>query len=532
MSTQQQTDTPTRRARTTNGAGSSSPSGDHSTGTGSTTSVLVRQWRRYRDTPTRFVRVGRRSVAELLDTCTGDGRQRLYLVGDRPGGTAEGFRGWAWGELPPGWSPDGHYLESPMLPVLRWRHTDGRTVVAHRAAAWFGEGDYSPAEAAAALRTLLDCIRVLWRDEQGDIVLLDTPATFGRDLLLRALPEGDRYPTLPAEVQQLIRATSGQGRWELRERTGTLPALHGWDMRLAYAGMAWGLGGGGVIRDTRPDVDLYARGRYRVQVTVPHGWDHVGLVGLPDDRGRWEWPAEPGRVFETWVDGAELAMVERHGWHWRCLERIVLRDSDARPLDTWRDHLVTLRLALTDDARVRAEARGRAGARAAALERARRGGTARAQQLARDAVRAVVLHTFGALHGRTSPVTRWAPSVPAELEPAERASLRREAGGWAWREHRDAAWSELSRPEWSSAVWARTRARLLDWPSRRTGVLHTDPGTFVAMRQDAAYWTAPPGWDEPDPWEVGALRPTVQLAGPLDAPASHRELLALTGGEA
>ena len=475
--------------------------------------VTRRVWRRYAPRPTRFV-ASSWTLAELLDSCREQGRQRIYLVGERPGGgTYDGLLGWLLdAPLPPAWRAGAHYLGDAMLPVLRFEHVAGAKVEVLRVATWLGDGDYSCADAADALRLTLELLR--WQWKSGDVELLGTPATTGRDLWLRTIPDDVGWPVLSPELQQLVRSTSGQGRWEHRadQHGDTIAGLHGYDMRFSYAGLVDEIGGPLVAHDDRPCFEPYQRGRYRVSVTVPDGWDHVGLLGIPNRRGiGWEWPAEPGRTFETWADGAELHLAADHGWRFDVLERLLFADGD--PLRTWRDRLVRAR-----DEAARREQAGRLDPAAA--------------KLVRDALRSLVLHTIGAFHASGSPVTRTASRADAErmMPPESAPSMTIHGDTVLWQEPQAAVWRELAHPEWSAAVWARCRTRLLSHRPTGTGALHVPPASVLSMRTDALYVTDDPGW--PDPGRVGLLRPTCQLDGPLPTPQTPDALHALARGRA
>lgn len=470
--------------------------------------VTRRVWRRYQPRPTRFVS-STWELDRLLDSCQDTGRQRIYLVGPRPGGGSwDGFLSWLLeADVPASWSPDGHYLGDAMLPVVRFRHVGGARVEILRAATWLGEGDYSCAQAADAMRHTLELLRWQWRSD--DVQLLSTPATTGRDLWLRTIPDGQEWPVLDEQLQRLVRSTSGQGRWQ--HRADQLPdeigGLYGWDMRFSYAGLVDEIGGPLVAHDDRPEWEPYARGRYRVRVTVPTDWSHIGLLGLPDPDGiGWLWPDEPGRTFTTWADGAELLVADRQGWSFDVLERLVFADGD--PLRTWRDKLVRAR-----EEAARQEQTGRIDAAHA--------------KLVRGALRALVLHTVGAFHASGSPVTRTAPLAEADdrMPPEAAPSLVIHGGMAIWQEPQRAVWRELAHPEWSAAVWARCRSRLLTHRPTGTGALHVPAESIVSMRTDAIYLSHDAGW--PDPGRVGTLRPTCAIRGPLDTPQTPDQLQAI-----
>lgn len=481
-----------------------------------------RRYRRNRDRQRArsVIAPGPASLAELLGMIDTSARWSradvIYLHGPVPGGSRDGFLRWVWAGLPDGWTEhaDGHYLTHTARPVLKLTRPDGRRLELHRLAEWFGDGDYSPQQAAGAL-DLIDHALGTSFDEQACI--LSTPATTGRDLWLRSIPDGVEYPALTDEQQSIIRASAGQGRWEVTrgecceacarpDDGGYAAPLYGFDARFGYAALLWGLGVGPATLDDVPEYAGQRRGRYLVAFTVPADWRHVGLLPEQHDDG-WHYPNRPGYTGRAWVDGAELDVALR--WGWRCdIERRLLL-TDGRPLDTWQRKLVALRDQLAELYRT-----GEVDADTA--------------KLAADGVRMILLTTLGAFHGARHNVSRSAPMGDEQSIPPDAVGLRPEAGRWVWTEQRGASWAALSHPEWSAAVWARCRARMVDHRRGGTGALHVPWGDVVAIRQDAIYTTNDPGWRGS---RVGELRPTFASAAPVMVPRDATELLEVRRGQ-
>lgn len=473
---------------------------------GTTPAALVtrRLWRRMAHRSTEFAPAPG-TIGGLLDSLADD-VQRVYLVGTRPGaGTAAGFRSWVFGELPEGWVHDarGHYLESSESPVLRYA-LGKRRVEVHRAASWFGEGAYSVDDA----RDAYDATRTLIEGAFEGCTLVGTPATTGRELFVHTIPRGHEYPVLSAELQELIRATSGQHRYdptdaELGARGGTLPGLFELDGRFMFAGCAWGGAVGVPTRDTCDTFAGGARARYRVTFTVPREWPHLGILGVREPGGRWVYPRAPRATGETWADGCAVELALKHGWRVVIHERIIW--ATGKPLDAWADRLVRVRESVTGGDRVSA--------------------------LVRGALRRLVLTSIGAFWGTAAAVTHEAP-LSAGMPRGEHVdNLRAEGAFWVWTERGDQGWAALAHPEWSAHVWALAQRRLLDAPTgtkTRAGVLHVDPATVVALRADAVYLTEPPAW--PDDGRSGRFRLVRAVRRPIPCPASHAELLRARGG--
>lgn len=441
--------------------------------------------------------------------------ERVFVVGPRMGdGTPDGLREWLF-DTGTHWhaSPQGHYLEDLAQFTLRFTaNATGRRVTIHRAASWFGEGDYSPADVAAAWNYLAQRVGQVF--DGG--ALLDTPATTGRDLFVRGL--GDHcFPLASPEHQDLIRATTGQGRIQLLPhdpdddppgRRGAMPGLAEYDGRLMYGALCWGLGSGVVADDQAAGPGGWAafasdfrhfpmrRARYQVRFTVPRGWAHVGLCGAWTCSS-WAYPDQPGETAETWVDGSELALMARSRWPFTILRRLTLgAPVGAGPLDRWAKKLVELRLSLT-----------RTG-----------------DHLAAAGARAIMLHAIGAFFGRPHMVTRTCPLDDARRVPMAARGVRIEGDSIVWGEPRPPAWPELSHPEWAAAIWARARTRLLTGPGG-TGALHVERSGVVAFRTDAVYLTARQDWA--DDGKAGRLRLAGWTPGPLPWPRSVVELLSL-----
>lgn len=452
--------------------------------------------------------------------------ERVYMVGPRV--DVAGAGGFAFGEpLPAGWSHGAHYLDQGS-PVFRFARDDGARVEVLRAAAWYGEGDYSTRDAAAAH----ELVRELLAAQFPGSALLTTPATTGRELVARALPHDYAEPVLSADDQALIRATTGQGRTThddelaLRARgTPQLSRLVVLDCRFAYAALCWGLPAGEPVRAlgiAAADVDVMARARWRVRAEVPRDWRErcacgapghagIGLLGeRAGEREPWYYPSDPGAPIETWADGAEVKVARDHGWRVDVLDGLVWSTSKARPLDTWAKHLRAARDACEKRADVAPEVRA----------------------LARGALRLVLLATIGALLGAPRKVTRAVPR--ARLDEVPRGVPSKRAGDLeVWTELVDAGWPAMSRPEWSACIYGRCRARLLDAPTARQGVragaLHVPAGDVLAMRTDALYLAGPPpSW--PDDGRAGLFTLRADVAGPMPSPTSSELLRALVGG--
>jgi hypothetical protein len=392
---------------------------------------------------------------------------------------------------------DGHHV------IVR-DEAGGRVILDGRS--WFGES-FDPEIAERAWRWLEARLRREWKDD--GVALLDTPGTTGRDLWLRT-PAADGCPTVSPAVGDLIRSSSGQGRIETRPAASALlPGLYEYDLRLAYVACLRGLpvgnpehyhGGAGAELLERV---IRSRSRALVRFRVPSGWRHIGLLGIKSGDG-WGWPTECGRWHgPTWADGCELELAARHGWE-IIVEDCLVWHETGEPLRCWADRLVRI------------------------IGEAERVLSPEGFRTVRAMIRAVLLHTVGAFHGKPQRVTRTAANLSDAPIGAE--MLRPHAdGSVSWREERRAAWPEAVHPEWSSHIWARNRRRLLQTPAGG-GALTIDPATIVAIRTDAIYTTRPTGWDAGDDGKPGrwVLKYSSELRRPW--PRTGDDVLELKNG--
>lgn len=498
-----------------------------------------RRWRTWREKRPAFVdwRLGQgvhagggfqfRPQARLLDFLEGmpPEVERVFVLGPRIGDTPDGLRAWLTGRSGE-WVGEGHYLEDTDSHTLRFVGPEGRRLSVVRAAAWLGEGDYLPIDAWSAWSLLGATVASAFPGG----TLLATAASTGRDLLVRSMGE-NVYPLASPEHQDLIRQTTGQGRtqllsgcrWEGDDRGLTvwppdpMPGLAEYDGRLMYGALCRELGSG-VAEDIEAggpasqaalaaefDERPYRRARYLIHWRVPSGWDRVGLVGRWDDG--WTYPSIPGNDGTSWVDGAELLLMARYGWPFAIVRRLTLHPPiGPGPLDRWAKKLVGIRELLL---------------------MARQEGGGRPYELAAAGARALLLHAIGAFTGSPHLVTKTAPLDQGARVPNGAIGVRIEGETLVWGERQATAWPELAHPEWSAAVWARCRARLLSGPGD-TGALHVPAETVVAFRTDALYLTERQDW--PDDGKAGRLRLVRYVPGPLRWPRSQRELLAMREG--
>ena len=455
--------------------------------------------------------------------------ERVILVGAMPGKTGPGLQDWVTDELPVGWSvaPSGHYLDPDAL-AARYSRPEGGEVHVHRLESWVRDsgGAIRPATAAAAFRLFREGLAAVFgrrriipgqpfeadRPELAPAVL-SSPASTGRELLLRSLPAEHGYPVLSDEQLEILHHSTGQGRNELltsdpeQYPAGELSGLYGYDMRWSYAALCRGITGSGpAILDNRSEFLGYSPARYEVEFRVPADWSHLGLLGVSGQG----WPSEPGTRWRTWADGRELRLADRWGWKIgtdvQITRRLRYTTDKSTPLRTWADKLTEVRETWLPAQQAPAPV----------------------IKLAQDITRTVLLASLGALQGRRQKVTHSIPQARAAEIPAG-ATPHLAGGMLVWESETSAGWREMVHPEWVGQVWAEQRCRLMDTGPNaaqpNVGALHIPRAELVALRTDAVYSTTDPGWV--DNGKVGAFRPQLALSGPVPTPRELADLLKL-----
>lgn len=417
----------------------------------------------------------------------------------------------------PDWTHGRHHLDHE-TPTGRYRcDRGGHRVEVKRAAEWFGRGAFTPLQARAAWQATH---RVLEASGRGGAAMFRSPGATGLDLWLRAanaeVPE-------PASVgtQDLIRTTSPQHRIELHAPvTDTIDGLWMLDGRWMYAALTAQLGSGepewlrGEDAEVYFHANPYARGRYLVRYSAPAYWRETpSAPGLLMTRAGdaatdgWHCP----HAGETWADAAELHVALQYDWDLTFVEGMVW--GKGKPLDTWTARLVRARDAVSDN---------ELGADVA--------------QLVRGAVRSVMLYAIGSWHssGSDEVTVTDSPMMRPDGEDWD-APERLATGGALWRRRtatQDARALSMRHPEWSSQIWGRAHARMLEGPTgtpgRSSGMLHVPYPSLVAVYGDALMLTRRPTWADHDDGKPGRLRVKGHLCGPLAWPTSARERDALT----
>lgn len=189
------------------------------------------------------------------------------------------------------------------------------------------------------------------KHEKFPVEILATPALTSMDLLRRKLPAKARYENLPFDIESILMSNFSQARTELFNHSqDILETLYNYDGLWFYAACCRHVPTGRIIHDyenelamTPPSKNGYQStiaGFYRVQVTVPENWYHIGLLPTKNpnrDESVSVYPNQPGDSFESWCSDKELRLAKDHGWHFEILERILWPDTQARKVDLGQD---------------------------------------------------------------------------------------------------------------------------------------------------------------------------------------------------
>ncbi|MFE6162135.1 hypothetical protein ACFQ7F_24855 [Streptomyces sp. NPDC056486] len=490
--------------------------------------------------------LGARSAAEILTAVfhtVPDGVERIYITGGDPWHRDTERYPYlrdavaAWLNAPtPGWRTDtgrgkdrmaGHFVH-PRTPVARYQRDDESQHVEIRSMGeWFDLDGDEPAVARDAFVLLWQALRRHF----DDAVIMGSPSQTGRDLWTRTIPargqHAEGYPVLSEELRGLLHATAGQGRTELitpPRVPDQLPGLVEYDRTFAYAKHTWKSPVGTPRRITartfaswsqkEQTKALYGCGHWHVRVTVPDTWNHVGILpaAAPGDRA-WHYPSTPGTTFTTWAGGPEIHTALSNPlqpWKIEILDGILF--DDGKPLDDWAKKLKEAWTNLTTQSHFQQDR-----------------SQARAAHLASRAVRAILLYGIGSFAQRPRMVTGTTPRTLEREVPADAEIIGFDDDLITWQKPTGFSRDPNAHPEWAAAIWSGARAALLSQRHREqdtyAGALHTPPGSVVAFRTDALYLTSTHNW--PYQHQPGDYLHKGHLTGPLAAPASEEDLLAL-----
>ncbi|MFF2045561.1 hypothetical protein ACFVVX_34595 [Kitasatospora sp. NPDC058170] len=494
--------------------------------------------------------LGARTPGEILDAvlATAPGTERIYITAGAPWHDgAERYSTLkdavaAWLNTPSerwttavGQGRDklaGHFVHQRQ-PVGRYAPAaapDTDMVEIRSMGEWFDPDGADVVTCRQAFTLLWQALRRHW----DDAVLMGSPSQTGRDLWSRTIPTTGKwaggYPVLSEELRGLLHATGGQGRTELilpPRVPEQLPALVEYDRTFAYAKHLWKSPVGTPTRITAAAFAemteqeqvkaLMSCSHWNVRVTVPAGWNHVGLLPAPVTGDRaWVYPSEPGSTFTTWAGGAEVHLaLANHLGPWRIEVLGGLLFEDGKPLDEWGKRLKAAWADLTNLSRIHGDERQR-----------------QAAYLASRAVRSVLLFGLGGFAQRPRLVSGTTPV--GETLPAGVEILGQDDQVVTWQRQAGFSRDPYAHPEWAAYVWSGARAALLDMKYRQgkevigyAGALHAKPGSVVYFGTDGIALTERQPW--PYRGEPGDYLLKGHLTGPVEHPTSQEQYLQLRG---
>lgn len=352
---------------------------------------------------------------------------------------------------------------------------------------WFG--DPTPSE---DMRRAWDYLSTTVASVWPGKTLKAHPGITGLHLMQYTLPASRAdglwygYPKLPNDAIAIIRQHSPQHRHEWID--ATTDRLVYYDMRDAYASLlAFGIPAftsqDEYIHDEAGTLVAHADGFYRCDITVPQTWDHIGLIPVHGDNGKWHYPHTPGETFETWISDLDVLTLHKHGWPLAIRERIVLnRNSNAaRPLRPFAEKIVPfLELA----------------------ERKRKEAPTPTRNYIRNAWRAIINIGIGCMHSKQA----WEDVPPETADEDETVELYyNETGDMAARKpvYHTKFRDRWYKPEWSSAIYRREIARITKQ------ALTVPMRDLVCINGDAIYLRTDPHWTDATAerdQKVGAIR--------------------------
>jgi hypothetical protein len=476
------------------------------------------------------------SLTALLAAIPGDfPADRVYICGELPPNYGEWlvdanmFRDYTTGKR-------GIFLDRKKATghVARFAHrVTGHEIEVRTMFAWLGDMVYTVEEARAAIELLGQYLRGAFTEQVKPYA---TPSlTFQQLWLLENRLHGAVYELLPENVRQLIRDTTGQGRIELltAPELEKITTLNYYDGIFMYAGKAWGMPAKLLHHDNENTYAGKSPARYRIRYTIPQDWPHIGVFPTlrgQGDNAEWCYPGDTcqGQTYETWVDGAEIDVLVQHyatyprqwaedkaertrqkqeaeiegqaraftAWHIVIVERLVFEPG--RALDGITKKLVTMRDKVEHDAQM---------------------DTSRAPiyALVRAMIRNILLHGIGSFHRENRDMTyilrenEPAPDGYTDVRPFSAGMLT-----FTVPQKTEKYTQQFEHPEYSSAIWGRTRA------SMTRAALSLPRKSLIAIRTDAIATTQErPDWNSNT--RIGQLRRKWAIHRAVKAPHSFED---------
>lgn len=419
--------------------------------------------------------------------------ETIYVCGS----LAEMSREWVEEPLSNGWQFGAAYAHKHRAPVYCNPVMDANNpeplnriavkLISHK------EGWFPDCEDQVIACEAWKAFKAEWEFET-DIPLLSTPSKTGQALLWENFPRGQQFPSLPEDVERIIRANSTQHRKE--QFWFNEEPLYQYDGRWMYAALATldRLPVGDPIElEPFESFKEYQPGWYYCGVMIPNNWNHIGLLPWLSEDG-WEWPVRPGSFFEGWFCEPELTLAARSGW---CINtRTGWKFAKGRPLEQWAKKLIRMRKALQDEA----EKRCKEDKPHAYLD------------VATKAPRQILNHAIGSLHARgyereeIISEDNWVRWLREHPDIVERQDVERVEGGYIVPYYApDDSPLSINMPHWAATIWSLERARVAQWALKCDGKEgRPGPEVLVRINGDAIYSTAPLPFE--DNQNLGQLR--------------------------
>lgn len=336
------------------------------------------------------------------------------------------------------------------------------------------------------------------------IPLLATPAYEGLTLLQHSLPF-DKVYECPPEFDKALNGFTVQGRIEqFYHGQDSLDNLHYYDGRLMYASCLRRVPTGKMLHDTVNEFMPFVPGFYRVTVTVPENWHHIGLFVKINQQGPNTYPNKPGVTFETWASYPEMRLALKQGWKTQIHERFLwpLTEKEPEPLKQWGEKLVHLRMDIAEK-----------------YPEPYKG-------YLQEALRNTLLHTIGVLGRSLKRVDH--TTKPGELPPEDAegeillglTDAGEELYGYETTEELTAYQKIFHMPQWGKHIWGEARAKIAE------KALEVPFEALVALRIDGIWTNCEMSY--PDNGKVGQFRrkPVKEMQG-LKWPRKYNEMLKL-----
>lgn len=401
----------------------------------------------------RVHRLEKGSIKQALETCDTD---VLYILPQVRGAFLN----------PMSEYPTRTDLLNMGVQIIKWYNDSGKIQINGReldyipVKRWFDADLHTKLQdviiAMRELNTLLNEKFCVGYSASVPIELLETPTRTGMDLLKRKLPFEGVYSSLSEDVENIVMGNFSQQRREVVTHEGlmSIDNLYCYDGRLMYGACCREVPVGGVLHDTEDVYVPYVPALYRVDFTIPMGWQHIGLLPvkstLPNVASMY--PHKQREEYTSWCSSYELATAKYHNWSCVIRERVLWPFGKEKgfkgkdPLRHWVDTLVNLR-EIEVPKRYQEPIAG----------------------LIRGAIRHLIIDTIGALHSGERYTDEYAEDI-ADLYAMQDATgtnvkldIRDDTEGYYHAKVRKAMTAyqrQMFHPHWSLDIWSKAKDKI------------------------------------------------------------------------